>query len=76
VTVIWNANSLCGPILNVTAGGTLRHHCDVSVRASRQRLIFPPHTEKFAVVKFYTVGIKCNDVCTSLKMIPASDFLA
>lgn len=62
--VIWNTNSLFGPILNVTAGGMLRHHRDISARVSRQQLIFAPHTEKVAVVKYYTVRIKCYDVCT------------
>jgi len=67
VTVIWSTNSLFGPILNVTAGGTLRDHCDVSLRVSRQQLIFIPHTEKVAVVKYYTVRIKCYDVCTIIR---------
>lgn len=64
MTVIWNANSLFGPILNVTAGSTLSYHCDISVTVSRQQLMLTKHTEKFAVVKHYTVGMKCYDVCT------------
>jgi len=67
VTVIWNANSLFGPVLNVTAGSKLSHHHDISVTVSRQQLILTPRTEKFAVVKHYTVGIKCYDVCTIIK---------
>jgi len=50
VTVIWNANSLFGPILNVTAGSTLSYHCDMSVTVSWQQLMLIKHTEKFAVV--------------------------